>query len=168
LSCKWHSYSYLLLSHGFEMSLMSMASSMVVLWGAFDAQTCFVVHSLGWLYHSFCCFNVIVIPKSLHSRWSMKANSHQWNRYICLPTINMCLWFVLVFLQVTLVFGHFLLIAISKNIYSKTQILIDNQIALRIKFYSSILLNVLATDYFLKVEVNNWESLHQTYKSPLH
>jgi hypothetical protein len=31
-----HSYSYLLFSHGFEMLLMSMASFVVILWGAFN------------------------------------------------------------------------------------------------------------------------------------
>jgi heme A synthase len=54
------------------------------------------------------------------------------------------------------------------NIYSDTQILINNQIASKVKFCNSDLSSVLAMDCFLEVVINYWESLHQTYKSPLH
>ncbi len=102
--CKWHSYSSLILSHGFDMSLMSIALSMVVLWKTYDAWTWFAIDSPRWFCHNFRHFGIIVTPRSLHSRWSLKACFHQWHYCVYLLVISKCWWFVFVFLWVVLVF----------------------------------------------------------------
>jgi hypothetical protein len=150
------------------MSLMSFVLSMGVLWRAFDAQTWFTVQSPRWLYHNFQHSNVIVIPRSLHARWSLKACSHQWHHCICFPTINKCWWFVLVFLHVVLVLWSLFVDGNLKGILIRTQIPIDNQTTSRIEFCNSNLSGVLAMDCLPEVVVNCSESFHQTYKSPLH
>jgi hypothetical protein len=80
------------------MSLMSMALSMVLLWKTFNSWTWFAIHSLGWSYHNFWLFDVIIVLRSLHSRWSLKACFHQWHHCVYFLVINKCWGFILIFI----------------------------------------------------------------------